>query len=153
MGKRIVRAKRTLDRLAVLNAPRARVTRDGVTSEVDVGDVVADDLEVDESLLTGESVPVEVGPGDTVGEREVLTGTAAAASVRAVRDSLLLRLSPPCCGARVQLFCEVYCYDYRSAETRFRKCHRSSAPCRLMPATSWPLVSPRTWRSLGAGYR
>ena len=36
----------------------------------------------------------EVGPGDTVGEREVLTGTAAAASVRAVRDSLLLRLSP-----------------------------------------------------------
>lgn len=35
----------------------------------------------------------EVGPGDTVGEREVLTGTAAAASVRAVRDSLLLRLT------------------------------------------------------------
>lgn len=41
-----------------------------------------------------ELVVGEVGPGDTVGEREVLTGTAAAASVRAVRDSLLLRLSP-----------------------------------------------------------
>ncbi len=36
----------------------------------------------------------EVGPGDTVGEREVLTGTASVASVRAARDSLLLRLSP-----------------------------------------------------------
>ena len=36
----------------------------------------------------------EVGPGDTVGDREVLTGTPAATSVRAVRDSLLLRLSP-----------------------------------------------------------
>ncbi|WP_308199697.1 HAD-IC family P-type ATPase [Saccharothrix sp. S26] len=82
-----LRAKRTLDRLAVLNAPRARVTRDGVTSEVDVGDVVADDLiglrtgdqvvadgevtaadglEVDESLLTGESDPVHKAVGDEV---------------------------------------------------------------------------------------
>ena len=41
-----------------------------------------------------ELVISDVGPGDTFGEREVLTGTAAAASVRAVRDSLLLRLSP-----------------------------------------------------------
>src|SRR5215831_10907913 len=39
-----VRAKRTLDRLAVLNAPRARVVRDGSVTEVEVGDVVADDL-------------------------------------------------------------------------------------------------------------
>ena len=34
----------------------------------------------------------ELGPGDTVGEGEVLTGTAATASVRAVRDSLVLHL-------------------------------------------------------------
>ena len=31
-----VRAKRTLDRLAVLNAPRARVVRDGIDTEVAV---------------------------------------------------------------------------------------------------------------------
>lgn len=82
-----LRAKRTLDRLAVLNAPHARVTRDGVTSEVEVGEVVADDLiglrtgdqvvadgvvdaadglEVDESLLTGESDPVHKAVGDEV---------------------------------------------------------------------------------------
>ncbi|MFI9009085.1 HAD-IC family P-type ATPase [Actinosynnema sp. NPDC053489] len=82
-----VRAKRTLDRLAVLNAPRARVIREGAASEVDVADVVADDLvelrtgdqvvadgaltaadglEVDESLLTGESDPVHKAAGDEV---------------------------------------------------------------------------------------
>ncbi|MEX2099938.1 MAG: HAD-IC family P-type ATPase, partial [Acidimicrobiia bacterium] len=74
-----VRAKRTLDRLAVLNAPRARVVRDSQVSEVAVEQVVLDDLlelrtgdqipadgvvrtaqglEVDESLLTGESDPI-----------------------------------------------------------------------------------------------
>ena len=82
-----VRAKRTLDRLAVLNAPRARVVRDGSVTEVEVGDVVADDLlvlrsgdqvladgvvhesdglEIDESLLTGESDPVAKESSDDV---------------------------------------------------------------------------------------
>ena len=81
------RAKRTLDRLAVLHAPTARVRRDGAVAEVAVGDVVLDDLvelrtgdevpadgalvatdglEVDESLLTGESDPVAKAPGDGV---------------------------------------------------------------------------------------
>jgi cation-transporting P-type ATPase E len=82
-----VRAKRTLDRLAVLNAPRARAVRHGVVQDLDVGDVVQDDLveiragdqvpadgvvttadglEVDESLLTGESDPIVKEPGDEV---------------------------------------------------------------------------------------
>jgi cation-transporting ATPase E len=82
-----VRAKRTLDRLAVLNAPRARTVRDGTVTELDVEDVVADDLldiragdqvpadgvatasfglEVDESLLTGESDAIAKEPGDEV---------------------------------------------------------------------------------------
>lgn len=74
------RAKRTLDRLAILNAPKARVVRDGQVSECPVEDVVLDDLcelktgdqvpadgvvtvadglEIDESLLTGESEPID----------------------------------------------------------------------------------------------
>src|SRR5207244_4641947 len=82
-----LRAKRTLDQLAVLNAPRARVVRDGNVAELAVEQVVLDDLldlragdqipcdgvvqlavwlEVDESLLTGESDPVDKGPGDEV---------------------------------------------------------------------------------------
>ncbi|WP_285724186.1 HAD-IC family P-type ATPase [Psychromicrobium xiongbiense] len=86
------RAKRTLDRLAVLNAPRARVLREGRTAEIAVAEVVVDDvlvlstgdqipadavvlsvqgLEVDESLLTGESEAIDKAIGD-----RVLSGSA-----------------------------------------------------------------------------
>ena len=81
------RAKRTLDRLAIVSAPKAVVLRDGAPAEVAVGEVVLDDvlvlrpgdqvvvdadvieaqgLEVDESLLTGESDPQHKAPGDAV---------------------------------------------------------------------------------------
>jgi cation-transporting P-type ATPase E len=80
-----LRAKRTLDRLAVLTAPRARAVRDGTPIELDVSAIVLDDLlevragdqvpadgvvtesaglEVDESLLTGESNPITKVTGD-----------------------------------------------------------------------------------------
>jgi cation-transporting ATPase E len=86
-----IRAKWTLDRLAVLSAPRARAVRDGVACEVALDDVVLDDLlelrtgdqvpadgevraedglEIDESLLTGESDAVAKSAGD-----EVLSGS------------------------------------------------------------------------------
>ena len=82
-----LRAKRTLDRLAVLNAASARVVRDGDVLEVALDEVVEDDLvelragdqvpadgqvvesaglELDESLLTGESDPIAKTPGDDV---------------------------------------------------------------------------------------
>jgi cation-transporting P-type ATPase E len=82
-----IRAKRTLDQLAVLNAAQARVVRDGEVLEVALAEVVEDDLvelragdqvpadgevvesaglELDESLLTGESDPIAKTPGDEV---------------------------------------------------------------------------------------
>src|SRR5262245_36537697 len=50
------RAKRTLDRLAVLSAPKAHVVRDGATEEVAVGDVVLDDLV---ELRSGDQIVAE----------------------------------------------------------------------------------------------
>ncbi len=82
-----MRAKRTLDRLALLTAPHARVVRDGATIQVGIEHVVLDDvvalapgdqlvvdgeiltsagLELDESALTGEANPVPRSVGDTV---------------------------------------------------------------------------------------
>jgi cation-transporting ATPase E len=86
-----LRAKRTLDRLAVLVTPTATVVRDGHARTVAVEDVAAGDLleaspgdqivvdgtlvtgegfEVDSSLVSGEAEPVPKAPGD-----EVLSGS------------------------------------------------------------------------------
>lgn len=80
-----IRAKRALDRIALLIRPRATVIRDGCEQELDPGELVQGDLlilragdqvmadgpivgagqvEVDESLLTGESDPISKRPGE-----------------------------------------------------------------------------------------
>ncbi|MEV7378144.1 HAD-IC family P-type ATPase [Streptomyces lydicus] len=82
-----LRAKKTLDKLAVIGEAKPAVRRDGMarpvpTSEVVLGDVIefgpgdkvvvdgevleSDGLEIDESLLTGEADPVVKKPGDAV---------------------------------------------------------------------------------------
>jgi cation-transporting ATPase E len=82
-----LRAKWVLDRLAILNAPTARVLRDGQIQEIPVAAVVLDDvlelrpgdqvvadgtvltaaeLELDEALISGEAAPVVKAPGDPV---------------------------------------------------------------------------------------
>src|SRR5437588_9476177 len=85
-----IRTKRTLDRLAVLAAPRVCVRRDGEMAKITAEELVIDDLvelgpgdqvpvdgvtvdgyiEVDESLLTGESEPQPKEPG-----HELLSGS------------------------------------------------------------------------------
>src|SRR3954464_1891626 len=80
-----LRAKRTLDRLTVVNAPKVNALRDGNVAQLAVNELVMDDvidllpgqqivadstvvvatnLEVDESLLTGEADPIVKQPGD-----------------------------------------------------------------------------------------
>ena len=82
-----LRAKRTLDHLAVLSAPCTSVVRDGTEKKVPIDAVVLDDLvslrtgdqivadgivrataglQVDESLLTGEAEPVDKSLGEQV---------------------------------------------------------------------------------------
>ena len=98
-----IRAKRALDRLSVLEAPRAIVVRDGAETEVAVGQVVLDDvvrlaagqqvpadgevltsdgLEIDESILTGESRPVRPVSG-----AKVMSGTTVTAGTGLFRTT------------------------------------------------------------------
>ena len=98
-----IRAKRALDRLAVLETPRAVVLRDGTETEVAVGEVVIDDvvrlragqqvpadgevlisdgLEIDESILTGESRPVRPVSG-----AQVMSGTTVTAGTGLFRTT------------------------------------------------------------------
>ncbi len=95
------RAKRTLDRLAILHATGATALRDGGRVSIPLETIVEDDvlllttgdqvpadavvldgvgLEVDESLLTGESEEVTKTSGD-----EVLSGSAVVAGTGVVR--------------------------------------------------------------------
>ncbi len=110
-----LRAKRTLDRLELVAAPKVRAVRAGEVREVGVERIVLDDLielrpgdqlavdgivttsnglEIDESLLTGESDPVFKQPDD-----ECLSGSFVAAGsgrYRATRvgdDSYAARLA------------------------------------------------------------
>lgn len=95
------RAKAALDRLALLNAPLARVRRDGTDAEIAPAEVVRDDvlvlragdqvsadavvvsssgLQIDESMLTGESDAVDKRPDD-----EALSGSIVVAGEGAAR--------------------------------------------------------------------
>jgi cation-transporting P-type ATPase E len=96
-----IRAKRHLDKLAILVESRARVLRDGQEREIPASEVVLGDcvllaagdtvvadgtvlearfLEVDEALLTGESDPVRRQPGD-----RLLSGSVCVAGEGAYR--------------------------------------------------------------------
>lgn len=139
-----VRAKRTIDRLRVLQAPSARVVRDGVGQDVPGDALVVDDLvelasgdqvladgivlasnglQVDESLVTGESEPVAKPPG-----AELLSGTlvvdgSGVLRVRAVGDDAF--------GQRLQREAR----RYRRVRSELQ-----SGTDRLLRAITWVMV-------------
>ncbi|CUU53516.1 cation-transporting ATPase E [Parafrankia irregularis] len=110
-----IRAKRTLDQLAVVGEARPLVRRDGVAAELAAAEIVLDDvielgsgdkiavdglvleagsLEVDESLLTGEADPVHKQPGDQVMSGSfVVAGTGAFRATRVGRAAYAAQLA------------------------------------------------------------
>ena len=102
-----IRAKRVLHRLELMSAPRARVLRDGQAVEVPYDSLVVDDeiilragdelpadatvmvskgLELNESMLTGESAAIEKAVGDTVLAATTVLAGEGTARVTAVGD-------------------------------------------------------------------
>ena len=110
-----LRAKKTLDSLAVVGEARPRIRRAGVTSDHGREDIVLDDLieigpgdqivvdgvvvesdylEVDESLLTGESDPEDKASGDPVMSGSfVVSGTGAFRATKVGSDSYAAQLT------------------------------------------------------------
>ncbi|MFC5636280.1 HAD-IC family P-type ATPase [Streptomyces bullii] len=109
------RAKKTLDSLALIGEVRPTVRRDGVAVEVGTSEIVLDDLmeigpgdkvvvdgvcvetdnlEIDESLLTGEADPVLKRPGDQVMSGSfVVAGGGAFQATRVGREAYAAQLA------------------------------------------------------------
>lgn len=101
-----IKSKKTIEKLSVVSAPVATVLRDGVEIEIPVGEVVLDDImiltlgkqicadcilveggvEVNESMLTGESVPVLKKKGDTLYAGSFVTSGKCVAQVDKVGE-------------------------------------------------------------------
>jgi cation-transporting ATPase E len=139
-----VRAKRTLDRLTLLSAPKARVLRDGAESDLPIEQVVQDDLllvspgsqvvvdgvvtaseglELDESLLSGESDAVLKAVGD-----KVLSGSFVAAGTGKMRATKVGELA-----YAAQLASEAKRFALTSSELR-------SSIDRILTWVTWAIV-------------
>ncbi|MCL2595281.1 MAG: HAD-IC family P-type ATPase, partial [Promicromonosporaceae bacterium] len=151
-------SRRTLDQLAIVNAPIARAVRDAELVKLAVNEVVADDLlelrtgdqvpadgvlrsatglEADEALLTGESDPIPKGVGDEVRSGSIIvagTGRFQATGVGA--DSYAAQLA-----AQARRFSLTHS-ELRAGTNRLLK------GIAIVMAISAPIVAWRQWGSV-----
>jgi cation-transporting ATPase E len=139
-----LRAKRTLDRLAMITSPIAHILRDGTVADYPREEVLEDDvlevlpgdevvadgvvlssvrLQLDESLLTGESAPIEKLSGD-----EVLSGSIVVSGSGFIRAT---RIGPDAYALRIE----------RDAK-RFERAHSElqSGINRMLQVIGWMIL-------------
>ncbi len=109
-----IRAKKTIEKITLVNSPTSKVVRAGTEAEMPVTEIVLDDIvvfntgrqisadciiidgevEVNESLLTGESIPVKKTAGDVLYSGSFIIGGKCHARVDKVgNDSYTAKLS------------------------------------------------------------
>ena len=109
-----IRAKLCIDKLSLLSSKNTKVIRDGQTSEILSSEIVLDDIlllgignqiptdckiisgdvEVNESLLTGESIPVKKKPGDELlAGSFIVSGTCTVQAVKVGKENYVEQLS------------------------------------------------------------
>lgn len=109
-----IKAKKTIDRLSLFSQPHTTVIRDGEESSINYEEIVLDDVikvsqgkqipsdaeiiqgkvEVNESLLTGESEPVIKNPGDSLLSGSfIISGEAFAKVVKVGTDNYATQLA------------------------------------------------------------
>jgi cation-transporting ATPase E len=106
-----IRAKKMIDKLSLLSAPTANVVRDSGDYEISVSNIVIDDilylnsgkqiaadcvvregtLEVNESLLTGESDPILKRKGDTLYSGSYVVSGSCYAQVTAIGNDIYIQ--------------------------------------------------------------
>lgn len=109
-----IKAKKSIEKLSILNEPTAKILRNGNIIETSVTDIVLDDIvsfssgnqisidgtviegmiEVNESMLTGESVPIKKLPGDKILSGSfVVSGSALAVTDCVGEERYIQKLS------------------------------------------------------------
>ncbi len=109
-----LKAKKTIDKLSILSAPKVKVVRDGAQKDIQVSEIVVDDLillktghqvcadsvvisgqiEVNESLITGEPDAILKMPGDKIiSGSYVVSGRAATKVEKVGLDSFAMKIS------------------------------------------------------------